>query len=90
AAEADSALAALGQAGPIDLLFTDVVLPGGTTGADLARDARKLRPELNILLTSGYARSALDPMDLSPAFEMIAKPFSVERLAQRLRQLLDQ
>ena len=87
--EAKAALATLAGAARIDLLFTDIVLPGGKTGADLAREARELRPGLSILLTSGYARSALDHVEVAPAFEMIAKPFSVERLAQRLRQLLD-
>jgi CheY-like chemotaxis protein len=89
ARDADAALAKLAGPDRVDLLFTDVVLPGGKTGADLAREARELRPGLSILLTSGYARSALDDVDVSPAFEMIAKPFSVERLAQRLRHMLD-
>jgi len=89
ASDASQALALLKQDETIDLLFTDVVLPGGTNGAELAREARKVRPHLKVLLTTGYARSALDDADVEPALELISKPFSVERLAVRLRQLLD-
>ena len=89
ASDASQALALLKQDESIDLLFTDVVLPGGTNGAELAREARKVRPRLKVLLTTGYARSALDDPDVEPALDIISKPFSVERLAVRLRQLLD-
>jgi CheY-like chemotaxis protein len=89
ASDADHALSLLRQGDKVDLLFTDVVLPGSTNGAELAREARKLRPGLKVLLTTGYARSALDDADMQPALELISKPFSVERLAVRLRQLLD-
>ena len=56
--EADSANAALNileQGLPIDLLFTDIVMPGGMSGTDLARETRKLRPEIRVLLSSGFA-----------------------------------
>jgi len=89
ASDAAAALDLLEQGGKIDLLFSDVVLPGGRTGADLAREARQRYPGLKVLLTTGYARSALDDSGVAPAFEVIAKPFSVDRLAQRLRQILE-
>ena len=89
ARNAAEAMDVLEQADHVDLLFTDVVLPGGANGAQLAQNARKLRPDLKVLLTTGYARSALDDTELEPALELISKPFSVERLAIRLRQLLD-
>ena len=89
ASDAAEALAALQETDDIDLLFTDVVLPGGLNGAELAREARELRPGMKILLTTGYARSALDDADVEAGLELISKPFSVERLAIRLRQLLD-
>ena len=89
ARNAAEALEVLRESGDVDLLFTDVVLPGGANGAQLARDAHNLRPDLKVLLTTGYARSALDDADVEPALELISKPFSVERLAIRLRQLLD-
>ena len=87
--EANSAIAALIKANRIDLLFTDVVLPGGRTGADLARDARKVQPDLKVLFTTGYARSALDDSSNERALELITKPFGVGDLARRLRKLLD-
>jgi PAS domain S-box-containing protein len=83
--EATSAVAALIRAGQIDLLFTDVVLPGGRTGADLARDARKIQPDLKVLFTTGYARSALDDSSEQSSLELITKPFGVGELARRLR-----
>jgi CheY-like chemotaxis protein len=47
------------QDGTVDLLFTDVVLPGGMTGAVVAAQARLLRPDLTVLFTTRYARSAI-------------------------------
>ena len=58
--DAESALKALATNGPIDLLFTDIVLPGGRTGADLAREALAAQPQLKVLFATGYARSALE------------------------------
>jgi PAS domain S-box-containing protein len=74
----------------IDLLFTDVVLPGGMTGAVLAEEARKVRPELKVLFTTGYARNAIVHHGrLDPGVELITKPFSFADLAARVRDLLD-
>jgi signal transduction histidine kinase/PAS domain-containing protein len=88
ATDAGSALAALTANGRIDLLFTDMVLPGGRTGADLAREARKLQPDLKVLFTTGYARTGYDRgQDLS-GVELLLKPFSVDELAGKLREML--
>src|SRR6185437_13032326 len=54
-----SALRVLDQHPRVDLLFTDVVLPGGMTGAQVAAHARALRPKLKVLFTTGYARNAI-------------------------------
>lgn len=87
---AAEALSAMLDHPRFDLLFTDVVLPGGKTGADLAREARKLQPDLKVLFTTGYARKALDAdQALARPIELLPKPFTVEQLAQRLRKLLD-
>ena len=89
ARDATSALAALTEHGRIDLLFTDVVLPGGKTGADLAREARKLQPGLKVLFATGYARSALDKeQEGQKGIELLLKPFGVEELATKVRQIL--
>ena len=89
ARDASSAIAALVEHGRIDLLFTDVVLPGGKTGADLAREARKTQPGLKVLFTTGYARSALDSEQTrGKSLELLLKPFGVEELANKIRKIL--
>jgi PAS domain S-box-containing protein len=78
------------QDGRVDLLFSDVVLPGGMTGADLAVEARALRPNLKVLFTTGYARDAIVHHGrLDAGVELITKPFSYEELAARVRDVLD-
>lgn len=90
ARDAQSAIEALREHGPVDILFTDVVLPGGKTGADLAREAHEIQPELKVLFTTGYARSALDQQQKNAeGIELLLKPFGVEDLAKRLRTMLD-
>jgi CheY-like chemotaxis protein len=89
AKDAASALVELTRLGRIDLLFTDVVLPGGKTGADLAREARKVQPDLKVLFTTGYARSALDREQRSgEAVQILLKPFGVDQLASKVREML--
>ncbi|WP_126173626.1 response regulator [Altericroceibacterium xinjiangense] len=74
----------------VDLLFTDIVLPSGMTGAVLADRARHVRPDLKVLFTTGYARNAIMRRNrLDPGVELIAKPFAYADLAARVRHLLD-
>jgi CheY-like chemotaxis protein len=76
--------------GKVDLLFTDVILPSGMTGAVLAERARMLRPDLKVLFTTGYARNAIVHQGrLDPGVELITKPFSHADLAARVRRMLD-
>jgi signal transduction histidine kinase len=90
ATDADSALAALDQRPEIVLLFTDVVLPGGTDGAELAREARKRRPDLRVLYTSGYTDNAIIHKGvLDEDAEIINKPFRKAALARKIRSILD-
>jgi PAS domain S-box-containing protein len=78
------------QEGRVDLLFTDVVLPSGMTGAVLAQEARARRPELKVLFTTGYARNAIVHHGrLDPGVELITKPFAYADLASRVRDMLD-
>ena len=74
----------------IDLLFTDVVLPKGMTGAVLAKEAGKLRPNLKTLFTTGYARNAIVHHGrLDAGVALLTKPYSYADLAARVRELLD-
>lgn len=89
ATDASEALARLKEDSRIALMFSDIVMPGGMNGAQLAAAAREMRPELKILLTTGYAAGALGPDHATPDdIGILAKPYMPENLAQRVRQLL--
>ncbi|MCH9020273.1 MAG: PAS domain S-box protein [Proteobacteria bacterium] len=89
AANAASALEILAERPEIELLFTDLVLPGGMGGTDLAREARRLRPELHVLYASGYTEDAIVRHGwLDDGVELIEKPYRKEMLAGRLAALL--
>jgi CheY-like chemotaxis protein len=91
AGDGPTALAALEAAdGPVDLLFTDVVLPGGMTGADLGQAARSRWPGLKILFTTGYARDAIVHHGrLDAGVDLLTKPFGYADLAAKVREVLD-
>ncbi|OCJ16439.1 hybrid sensor histidine kinase/response regulator [Rhizobium sp. AC44/96] len=82
------ALEFLSKDEPIDLLFTDIVMPGGMTGDELARRAVLLRPDLKVLFTSGYAEPSIARRPI-PKASWLKKPYTAQDLAIRLRQLLD-
>jgi PAS domain S-box-containing protein len=90
AATGAAALQALNQHAEIALLFTDVGLPGGMNGRQLADAARKLRPDLKILFTTGYARNAIvHEGRLDPGVVLITKPFTYAALAAKLADVLE-
>jgi signal transduction histidine kinase/CheY-like chemotaxis protein len=90
ASDAASALAALNEPTQIDLLFTDVVLPGGLHGHKLAEEVRKRQPRVRVLFTSGYTRNAIVHNGrLDPGVQLITKPFTYDDLAERVRRVLD-
>jgi CheY-like chemotaxis protein/nitrogen-specific signal transduction histidine kinase len=89
--EADSAasgLDALRDNAQIDLLFTDIVMPGVMDGYDLASAAIKLHPRIKVLFTSGHALGQ-DGRDVGAHAQMLMKPYSREKLAKKIRDTLD-
>lgn len=86
ASDGREALALLRRGEPVDMLFADVVMPGGVSGFDLGLEARRLRPGMPILLTSGYAGMAAAPE--ARDFEVLPKPYEREALVARLTTML--
>lgn len=86
AAEALGVLAAHPE---VALLFTDIVMPGGMSGDELAREARQLRPGLKIIMTSGFAEPSVAVRELAAEASWLKKPYSAMELAVRIRELLD-
>jgi CheY-like chemotaxis protein len=84
-----AALDMLERGREIDLPFTDIVMPGGLNGRQLADEAMRRRPGLKVLFTTGYTRNAIVHHGrLDPGVQMIGKPFSYDELALRVRTLL--
>jgi PAS domain S-box-containing protein len=89
AADGPSALAILRQRDDIDLLFTDVIMPGGMNGRQLADAAVGLRPTLKVLYTSGYAEDAITHQGrLQPGAQLLAKPYRRADLARKVQAAL--
>jgi signal transduction histidine kinase len=90
AADGAAALRLIETDGSVRLLFTDVGLPGGMNGRQLADQARHLKPGLKVLFTTGYARNAIIHHGrLDPDVELIAKPYTYAALAKKIRTVLD-
>ncbi len=84
------ALDLIDHAPPLDLLLTDVVMPGEYNGRELAEEAVKRRPGLRVLYMTGYSRDAIIRHGrLAPGVHVIGKPFSLEELAEKVRERLD-
>ncbi len=90
AANGPEALEVLRTTDDLDLLFTDVVMPGGMNGRELADAARELRPNLPVLFTSGYTEDAIVHHGrLDPGVQLLRKPYRRQELAAKLRQVLN-
>ena len=87
AKDAQSALSIIESGMPVDLLFTDVIMPGALKSTELARKARERMPNLAVLFTSGYSQDAFVG-DLRESVELLSKPYSREALARKLRHML--
>ena len=74
----------------VDLVFSDVVMPGGMSGFDLARWARQNMPSVRVLLTSGFAEDVARAGEATaPDLEILRKPYTGAELARALRAALD-
>jgi len=90
AGDGRAALAALEQLGEIDLLFTDIGLPEGMSGRELAQEVRRRWPRVKVLYTTGYARnSIIHHGRLDSGVELILKPFTQASLAAKIRHVLE-
>lgn len=90
AKDGPSALSLLRDAGPVDLLFTDMVLSGGMTGPEIAKTAALIDPSIKVLYMSGYAENAiLRKGRLDDGIDLVQKPFRKVQLATRIRNRLD-
>jgi DNA-binding NtrC family response regulator len=89
ATDVQEALGLLWADPEIEVLFSNVVMPGGMNGAQLAVAARSIRPGLRVLLTSGHAASALaQEHGLPETLEVLAKPYKRDELARKLRLVI--
>ncbi|MCE4225494.1 PAS domain-containing protein [Methylobacterium sp. C25] len=90
AANGREALQILEARSDIALLFSDLIMPGGMNGLTLARAARDRRPELKVLLTTGYAEASLERTDVGGSeFDILNKPYRRADLVRRVRSTLD-
>ncbi len=84
------ALEILDSSERIDLLFTDMIMPGGMNGVVLAREARRRQPRLKVLLATGYAEASLERTDVGGSeFDILNKPYRRTELIRRVRAILD-
>jgi PAS domain S-box-containing protein len=89
ARDAASALVIVDSGIPIDLIFTDVMMPGTLRSPDLARKAKERLPNVAVLFTSGYTQNAIvHGGRLDPGVELLAKPYTREALARKIRHVL--
>jgi CheY-like chemotaxis protein len=90
AKDAASALTIFESGIPIDLLFTDVVMPGPLKSSEMARQAKERMPDLAVLFTSGYTENSIvHGGRLDPGVELLSKPYSREALARKIRHVIN-
>jgi CheY-like chemotaxis protein len=89
-ADGAAGLRVLESGARIDLLITDVGLPGGMNGRQVADAGRVLRPDLKVLFITGYAENAVvGNGHLDPGMQIVTKPFAIEELSEKIRQMID-
>ena len=85
AASAVAALGALADGRSIDIVFSDVMMPGGMNGVQLAHEIRKRRSDIPVLLTSGYPGATLRDAE-KEGLQILPKPYNIEELAATLQE----
>jgi signal transduction histidine kinase/DNA-binding response OmpR family regulator len=86
--DGQAALTILQSGVPVDMLFTDVVMPGPVRSVEVARQAKQMFPAIEVLFTSGYTQNAIvHGGRLDPGVELISKPYRRDELARKIRQL---
>jgi len=85
--DGEAALVAVERDGTIDLVISDIVMPGGMSGLDLARRLRERRPELPVLLATGYSQYA--PQIVNEGFILVEKPYTRGALAAAIRAAVE-
>jgi signal transduction histidine kinase/CheY-like chemotaxis protein len=86
--DGQGALTILQSGIPVDMLFTDVVMPGPVRSIEVARQAKEMFPDIDVLFTSGYTQNAIvHGGRLDPGVELISKPYRRDELARKIRQL---
>jgi PAS domain S-box-containing protein len=88
AASGEAALELMDRYGSIDLLFTDIIMPGGMNGLRLAELVRERQPEVPVLLATGYIDSLPSPIGAATTLPLLVKPYRLNELAERVRQAL--
>ncbi|QOZ78946.1 hybrid sensor histidine kinase/response regulator [Bradyrhizobium sp. CCBAU 53351] len=83
AASAAAALGALADGRTVDLIFSDIMMPGGMNGVELAREIKKRRSDIPVLLTSGYAEASVHEAQRA-GIQILAKPYHIDELAAAL------
>jgi CheY-like chemotaxis protein len=88
AAHGSEAIGILHGTQRVDLLFTDIVMPLGVSGVEVAKEARRLRAGIKVLLTSGYAQDVIVAQGANGNFPVFAKPYRQQDLAREVRRLM--
>lgn len=90
ASNGSEALKILKKTPQITLLFTDVIMPGDLTGSDLALQAREINPNMKVLFTSGYPKTALfEKKEFAVSVQLLSKPYKMRDLGAKIRDVLD-
>jgi CheY-like chemotaxis protein len=87
--DATEAISFISDKGEVDLVFSDVVMPGGMNGIELAEEIGRRWPKIKVLLTSGFPEAALDRSSERPTAKILSKPYRAEQLGQAILELLE-